>query len=315
MNYAKRVLFTSTMLSTLYAADHTTRTELKDFPAEALGQMVDHIGPTQQIGMNATKHHLHDTEIQQTLATDITRSTSQFSAQNLYSALPIDKTDKRSVYNLVHYADILLQLQTLQYAEIIDFLVDLNIDAAIKMKFYGLLEGKYDYTQDFTEAQNMIEEQVAKGNSWAVQMKINGLLEGKYGYTQDLIEAKNIREGQAAKDNACAVQTELDGLACGWYGYTQDFTEAKNLIEQQVAKGNSWAIEKKFNGLLYGGYGYNSNLTEAHSFLNEQIMNNNPWAIKTKFNGLLYGTDGYKKDHQAVLLYFKIRIVLPQPTA
>ena len=298
MNYAKILSFTSTMLSALYAADHTTGTELGDFPAEALGQIADHMKSTQQ-----------------TVGTDITRSISKHSAQNPYSTLPIDKTDERRINNLINYADILLQVETLQRSDIIDILVDLNIDAAIKKKFYGLLEGRYGYTQNSTEAKNMIEEQVEKGNPWALQMKINGLLEGRYGYTQNFTEAKNMIEEQVEKGNPWALQMKINGLACGWYGYEQNFTEAKNMIEEQVAKGNSWSIENKFNGLLYGGYGYNSDLTEAHSFLNEQIMNNNPWAIKTKFNGLLYGTDGYKKDHSAVLVYFGIRIVIPQPTA
>ena len=318
----KTLLLTTTMLSALSAAESTSaRIGLRDLPVEILGQIVDRVDPAEQTNLKKTEDNLLNSKIQQAMEVDVNRKVSKFNAQDLYDKLPIDKTDKRSVYNLIHYADILLKAEPLQRQDVIEFLVALDIDAAIQMKFEGLLYQKYGYEQDTAAARALLEEQIAKGKQWAVQMKFDGLLYRKYGYEQYKAAARALLEEQIAKGNQWAIQMKFEGLLYQKYGYEQDTAAAHAFLDESIKKGHEWAIQKKIELLFdmidsnkrksrvpspsyfVGDAGRMNQVSayheeqrkEAYALLDESIKKGHEWAIQKKIELLFDMIDSNKR--------------------
>ena len=338
MKYAFKILsLTSTMVSVLSAAEPEEQPggqiRLRDLPVEMLGRIVYYATPAEQIKLRLAGDPELNSKIQKAMEADVRSKVNKCHAHELYGRLPVDKTDIRGVYNLIHYADIVLQTKPLQRPDVIDFLVALDINAAIKMKYLGLFNGVHGYKQNVSAVNTFIEEQTAKGNQWAIKMKIKGLLNGHYGYQKDIAAAHNLIDDQIAKGNIWAIEKKfwglhnevygyqkdiaaaqtfiedqsatgnqwatdmkIEGLLHGWYGYEQDETAAHTLIEEQCVKGNQLAVELKCDGLLEGHYGYQKDEAVAHALIEEKISNGNQWAIDKKVDGLLWGNSGYRKN-------------------
>ena len=270
---------------------------IKILPRETLEQIQSMISPaeTQKLWMAGDRviNTKTTTYRRDFIKRRISESDNPVMAQKLYDALPIDKTDPRGIYNLINHADILLQAPALRTPEVIDFLVSVNVDAAVRTKFEGLLTGQYGYLRDIPAVNDFIEAQVARGNQWAIEKKFEGLRLGSSGYTQNIRAVNDLIKAQIALGNQWAIKMKIYGLLAGEWGYSKDIDDAHALIDKQIALGNQWAIEKKFNGLMFVEDGYSYDIPAAHDLIDAQIARGVQWAIERKIEGLIFGRYGY----------------------
>ncbi|MBX3457543.1 MAG: hypothetical protein KF820_04190 [Candidatus Paracaedibacteraceae bacterium] len=263
--------------------------------------------------------------------------------QNLCDTLPFAFDDYQSRYNLITHFDQIAEItqgavvdshscrfgkfSSVLQVSVLDFMVSLHNEAAIKLKFLGLIRGDYGYEKNHPQAHAFLYEHVLRGSPVASDMLHNGLLNGSYFFranpqkAQQLLNDKvsegqvwalerqynRVKKGWRICDpenpelahefllyhvdslNIWAVQTFLDLMSDYQHKDTPEFiNRTKQLIAQLQEHGYPWLKRAKLKALAKGYYPGE----RAKDYLMDGVKRGERWAVQSYIEGLKYGSYG-----------------------
>ncbi len=277
--------------------------------------------------------------------------------QGLCEALPFDPDDYQSRYNLITRFDQISSIvqdtvvnsyarQFNNYAlilcsSILDFMVSLQNEAAIELKFLGLIRGDYGYEKNHQQAHAFLAEHHHRDSPIASHLLHDGLLNGSYFIRINHQDARKVLTGGIEKGQVWALDRNYNLLKNGWRICDRHNPElAHEFLMSRVDSFNPWAIQKFFSfmsdyqhkdTLEYidvlkhlmshlekkGGAwvklaklraisrGYYPN-QRSKKYLKAAVSRNERWAIAPYFEGLKYGRYCVRSDVK------KLRIIIDQ---
>ena len=203
-----------------------------------------------------------------------------------------------------------------EFKDLLESLVSNGNEMALRLKAYGLVDGKYGYegaqAERLSAARDLLDFYAGLGNEAALRLKLEGIRSGKYGYEGTLAEAlaaKDLIESLVRNGNEIAIGLHIEGLVCGVFGFDQvNNARARVLLDCQANLGNKKALELKLSGVKYGKYGYKGTAAEAlatRNSIEEHATLGNKEALRLKVIGLENGTYGYEQNYATAKKVFE----------
>lgn len=263
--------------------------------------------------------------------------------QNLCDALPFALDDYQSRYNLITHFDQIAEItqdtvvnshshrfgkfSSVLQVSVLDFMVSLNNEAAIKLKFLGLICGDYKYEKNHPQAHAFLAEHHHRDSPIASRLLHEGLLSGSYFIRIDHQEAREVLTGGIERGQVWALDKKYDLLKNGWricdrhnpelahefllyhvdslniwavqtffnlmddyqHKDTPEFIDrTKQLIAQFQKHGYPWLKRAKLKALAKGYYP----AEKAKDYLLDSVKRGERWAVQSYIEGLKYGSYG-----------------------
>jgi hypothetical protein len=132
-------------------------------------------------------------------------------------------------------------------------------------------------------ARDLIEGGIRLGEEWAFRFKENALKTGlfTYGYRDDKEGASLLLDEAIAKGQTWAYAAKIALLDLG---DVQSKAVAKRMIDDGIKNGQAWALEARVFGLKHGRYGFPENRPQGISRVEEGIKHAQTWAFRMKLS-------------------------------
>lgn len=265
--------------------------------------------------------------------------------QNLCDALPFALDDYQSRYNLIMCFDQIAEItqdtvvnsHSRQFnnfslvlcSSILDFMVSLHNEPAIKLKFFGLLGGRYGYARTHPQAHAFLFDQHHLGSPVASSLLYDGLLNDHYFFWRNPQEAQQLLNDKVSEGQVWALERQYNRVKKGWricdpenpelahefllyhvdslniwavqtffdlmddyqHKDTPEFIDrTKQLIAQLREHGYPWLKRAKLKALAKGYYP----AEKAKDYLMDAVKRGERWAVQPYIEGLKHGSYGIK---------------------
>jgi hypothetical protein len=270
----------------------------------------------------------------------------QAERRDLCDALPFAIDDYQSRYNLITRFDqiaeiiqgVVMDLHSHKFSailrpSILDFIVSLNNDSAIRLKFFGFITGKHGYAKDHPQAHNFLLDQHHRGSPMASSLLYSGLLNGCYFIKSNHQEAWQLLNNKLSEGQVWALERQYNLIKNGWrlsdpkdlqaalhfllyhvkalniwavqmffnlmndyqHKDTPEFIDrTKQLITQFQERGYSWLKRAKLNALAKGYYPGE----KAKDYLMDAVKRGERWAVRPYINSLKHGSYGINVNQE-----------------